>query len=349
MKIACFSMIRNESLLMESFIDQANEFFDYLYILDHESTDNTIEIINKQNNQNMQLFFLNSTGYPQSEVTTFFAHKIFNETNADYLFLLDVDEYLPFSNREELNTFLLKNQNSDIIKMYWCNLSPVDLTNNDIFSGGFTYSDKSKTNAKVILSKSVHKIANWQIAQGNHSLIVDKNTSVIIAESDMPLFHIPIQNMTQLYLKMMSGAIRLQGSKILRMKGLGSHWETYAKFLSSNTFSNDDIFHMIFSYGEPIPISIQSKPLTFTFPYITKKKNNINNINGHLIGIIQQLFNTSNKHQSANYIITDYNGTVIDKQYIFYPEWFLKITRIMLINNYYKMKAFVKKLLLRQR
>jgi hypothetical protein len=315
--------------------------------LDHESADNTLEIINKQYNQNLRLFFLNSTGYPQSEVTTFFAHKILNETDTDYLFLLDADEYLPFSNREELNTFLSKNQNSDIIKMYWCNLSPADLNNNDIFSGDFSYSEKSKTNAKVILSKSVHKIADWQIAQGNHSLIVDKNTRITTAESDMPLYHIPIQNMTQLYLKMLSGAIRLERNKILQMKQLGSHWKTYAKFLSSNTFSNDDILHMIFSYGEPTPQPIQSKPLKFTFPYITKKKNNIYNINGHLIGIIQQLFNTSNKHQSANYIITDSIGTIINKQYVTYVEWLFKITRIKLRNNYYKMKAIIKKLLLR--
>lgn len=349
MKIACFSMVRNESLLIEAFINHANEFFDYLYLLDHQSTDDTLDIINKQNNQNMQLFFLNSTGQPQSEVTTFFAHKILNETDVDYLFLLDADEYLPFSNRQELETFLLKHQEIDIIKMYWRNLSPMDFHSNDIFLGNFLYSGKSKIYFKIILSKSVREIENWQISQGNHSLIVDKNTSVATAESDMPLYHIPIQNMTQLYLKMMSGAIRLQGSKILRMKGFGSHWETYAKFLSSNTLSNDDILAMIFSYGEPIPLSVEFKPLNFTFPYIAKKKNYTYDINGHLIGIIQQLFNISNKYESSNYIITDSIGTIVDKQDVYYVKWLLKIARIILISNYYKMKAFVKKLLLRQK
>jgi hypothetical protein len=342
MKIACFSMLRNESLLIEPFINQASEFFDYLYILDHASTDNTIEIINKQNNQNIQLFFLNSTGYPQSEVTTFFARKILNETDAEYLFLLDADEYLPFSNRQELDTFLLKHRESDIIKMHWCNLYPADLNSNDIFSGNFSYSDKSKMNAKVILSKSIHKIANWQVAQGNHSILIDIDSTVTVVESELPLYHIPIQNITQLYLKMLSGAIRLQGSKILRMKGLGSHWEIYAKFISSHSLTQNDLMNMIFYYGESIPFSIQPKRLNFTFPYITKRQNDTYNINGHLIGIIQQVFNTSNKYQSANYIITDSFGTIIDKISISYPEWLFKLACITIRNSYFKIKAFVK-------
>jgi len=342
MKIACFSMVRNESLLIRNFIEQANEFFDYLYILDHDSMDNTVDIISKRANQNTQLFFLKSTGYPQSEATTFFARKIFNETDVDYLFLLDADEYLPFDNRQELEIFLLKHQSSDVIDMYWCNLSPADLNSNDVFSGNFSYSATSKINSKVVLSKSVNKISNWQIVQGNHALVVDMNINMVTTISEQPLYHIPIQNMTQLYLKMLAGTIRLQGSKILRIRRQGTHWETYAKFLSSNAFSNDDILAMIFFYGESHALSAQPKTLSFSFPYIKERKNPTHSINGHLIGIIQQLFHAFSKYESSNYVITDTGGRIIVKHDVSYVEWFLKLARMILAGNYYKMKAYAK-------
>ncbi|WP_323636610.1 glycosyltransferase family 2 protein [Pectobacterium polaris] len=134
-------MVRNEAMMIPAFLDQIREFFDISIFLDHSSTDCTPEIIrdhilNTQGVESAKLYHLVSEGQPQMEVSNFFARKLFNDYNVDYVFLLDCDEFLPFGNRMELEHFLQRvNSNSAFEAIYykWRNLCPEFLDGKKIF------------------------------------------------------------------------------------------------------------------------------------------------------------------------------------------------------------------------
>lgn len=71
LNISCFCMMRNESPILEPFLDQAVEFFDALYLVDHSSSDNSVDIVRRRKVRGLELFSLISAGYPQSELATF--------------------------------------------------------------------------------------------------------------------------------------------------------------------------------------------------------------------------------------------------------------------------------------
>jgi hypothetical protein len=95
MNLASFTLMRNERPILGPFMDQLHEFFDHSILLDHESTDGTLAYATEHAGPGIALYRLKSTGYPQSEVATRFLNRIMATTNADWVFFLDCDEFLP--------------------------------------------------------------------------------------------------------------------------------------------------------------------------------------------------------------------------------------------------------------
>jgi hypothetical protein len=98
--------MKNESPILDPFLDQISAFFDSAIILDHGSTDDSRAKVSARFDSKIELFQLKASGYPQAEVASLFAHRIFDRDSPDFLFFLDCDEFLPFQDRRELETFL---------------------------------------------------------------------------------------------------------------------------------------------------------------------------------------------------------------------------------------------------
>ncbi|WP_174872131.1 glycosyltransferase family 2 protein [Pectobacterium polaris] len=260
MKIGCFCMVRNEAMMIPAFLDQIREFFDISIFLDHSSTDCTPKIIrdhilNTQGVESAKLYHLVSEGQPQMEVSNFFARKLFNDYNVDYVFLLDCDEFLPFGNRMELEHFLQRvNSNSAFEAIYykWRNLCPEFLDGKkDIFKNKFYLSKKNeKKSTKIILTKAILKDDDWQLVQGNHYVVHGKGNKIIsVIDNSIELYHIPIQSYNKFMLKLMAGSLRLRLEKKLLSKGLGAHWDTLNSKISRLGIDYDEI--LSYSMGYP--------------------------------------------------------------------------------------------------
>ena len=138
MRLACFTMMKNETALLSPFLDQLAAFFDYSVILDHSSLDNAIDMIGARNDPSIEVFSLKSAGYPQSQAASFFARKIMKEADPDFLFF-DCDEFLPFDSREDLVDFLSDKTEYHYLTYYWKNTLLANLT-------GQTYSRANFSN-----------------------------------------------------------------------------------------------------------------------------------------------------------------------------------------------------------
>ncbi|QND52677.1 hypothetical protein HB779_12750 [Phyllobacterium sp. 628] len=271
LNIACFCMMRNESPIIEPFLDQCAEFFDTLYLVDHSSTDKSLELAENYGLSGLQLFNLVSRGYPQSELATFFAHHAFDSSQADYVFFLDCDEFLPFSNRAALEAFLLDNQGHDIIELPWLNICPNDLAGGNIFERSFRRGIEPSKYVKVILSKSAHQKAdNLKVHQGYHAVVAPGHNLTVGKPGKSWLLHIPIRSRVQITFKLVAGHNRLVLEGGLLKKKEGTHWKDLANELRFRKHSDDFLVDLALNYPAMSGQSDEQE-LDFTFPYIKSK------------------------------------------------------------------------------
>jgi hypothetical protein len=92
MKCVGISVVKNESDIIEIFIRHNLKFLDKLYIVDHLSQDNTLEILHqlKQEGHNLEISTNSSSRHIQAEVFNDFIRHV----DADFITFIDADEFL---------------------------------------------------------------------------------------------------------------------------------------------------------------------------------------------------------------------------------------------------------------
>lgn len=96
MKIISFTMLNNESEIIESFIRYNYNFLDKMVIIDNGCTDNTIKIILKliSEGYKIDLYDESLEPYNQFELDNKYVGKIIENDNPDILIPLDADEFI---------------------------------------------------------------------------------------------------------------------------------------------------------------------------------------------------------------------------------------------------------------
>ena len=280
LRLASFSIIKNESAILNPFLDQLETFFDVSFILDHGSVDGSAGLVRARGGKRFHLFDLNTAGYPQSEVATFFAHRIFSEVDPDFVFFLDCDEFLPFADRRALESWLQKHRKYDVLRLPWLNVCPANLGGDNIFASSFLRGPDQLEYTKIILCKTVRDLApNFVVSQGNHQLITGGLAVKTWNVDDAYLIHIPVQSRVQLALKAVNGNRALKDDKKNLAKGLGRHWIVMATELATYAHSEQAIHHFALTYNQhgqlraPTSQFDADQPpiypkLEFEFPYI---------------------------------------------------------------------------------
>lgn len=96
MKIISFTMVNNESEIIESFIRYNYNFFDEMVIIDNGCTDNTIHIINNliREGYKITIFDESLESYNQFRLDNKYLNYIIKEKNPDIIVPLDADEFI---------------------------------------------------------------------------------------------------------------------------------------------------------------------------------------------------------------------------------------------------------------
>lgn len=271
MKIACFVMMRNESPILEPFLDQADAFFDRCIVLNHGSTDDSVSMVQARDESKFSLYHLKASGYPQSEVATFFARDILLKDQFDFLFFLDCDEFLPFNNRVELENFLSKHGTADVLRLPWLNVCPRTFDGGNIFSGTFMHQRPSSVFYKVVLNKSIaEKSPNFTVQQGYHGVSTPGANALNESDcGDAYCIHIPIQSRVQFGFKLANGNNRLTRERINLHRGNGYHWIELAEQFATGGLDSKTLYKLAMSYPN-VGAADDSEPreLTFSFPYV---------------------------------------------------------------------------------
>ena len=102
------AMVRNEADVVEVFVRHNLTVLDRLTVVDHGSSDGTPAILTALRRDGLPLHAIAEPGeaFSQSDVVTREVRRIFSTTAADFVFLLDADEFLKVDSRTRLEEAL---------------------------------------------------------------------------------------------------------------------------------------------------------------------------------------------------------------------------------------------------
>ena len=194
MKIVSFTMVNNESEIIESFIRYNYNFLDEMYVIDNGCTDNTIRILQNLINEGLKIVIYDESleAYDQFRLDNKYLNKIIEESNPDIIIPLDADEFIISAHknpRSELEKLSLD-------RIYYVNWQWYVITEKDDPKETFiprrlkhclkrtvwNYSDGTPV-TKVILPAKYFKERKLILSMGHHTVYGNKNVTIETIEN----------------------------------------------------------------------------------------------------------------------------------------------------------------------
>ena len=229
------SMVRNESDVIETFIRHNLTLLDELHIVDHNSSDNTREILTflKQEGLPIHIYHYNELEFaPERVLNHMMQHILNNDANIDYIFPLDADEFIYCPSREKLNAFLTLIPQNRVGMYIWRGYLPSSIEYDPDFICHFTDQRKEEIlTPKVIIPRAIAETCRLTI--GSHYMInsdgkeikstvfiepnnqqfyywfIERFQAEFITTNDLWLGHYPIRSTAQQIKKVLEKSITM--------------------------------------------------------------------------------------------------------------------------------------------
>lgn len=189
MKIVSFTMVNNESEIIESFIRYNYNFLDEMYIIDNGCTDNTIKILRNLKNDGYKIVIYDESleAYDQFRLDNKYLNKIIEESNPDLIIPLDADEFIISDHKDPRREM----EKLSLDKIYYVNWQWYVMTEKDDPKETFiprrlkyclkrtvwNYSDGTPV-TKVILPARYFKEKKLTMSMGHHTVYGDKSIAI---------------------------------------------------------------------------------------------------------------------------------------------------------------------------
>ncbi len=262
MKIVLNTMVRNEERHVQSAMAHFSTLFDEINIVDHLSTDATMDKTLEWRSQDTKInaFRYENEGYYQSELMTVLARRQVATCDADWVFFLDFDEYLPFASRAEFEQALVQYANRPAIFMLWHNLIPLKYGRSLHLGQDYLVGPDASVYGKVAFQpRLMRQHPDLIIEQGNHAITLQPGGDHVFAEHAFGLFHIPIDSADQLQKKIATGLEAYNKHAAARETDLGKHWVLMNDILAAGSDETEVLNAFIARYGENEHLSAMVK------------------------------------------------------------------------------------------
>lgn len=313
MRLACFTMFRNEAAIMGPFLDQLATFFDHVVLLNHGSTDGGPDMVAARGDARFQLLQLQAPGYPQAELATGFARRIFETEQPDFLFFLDCDEFLPFADRAALEAFLAPYKDRDGLSLRWHHICPENLEGGNIFARPFLQAEAPSEYTKVVLGKALAGREGWSVSQGYHAVLAQPGVTVDIAPVTEPaLLHLPVQSRAQFRFKVAAGARRIRQDGTLMQEGQGAHWVALDREAARGELDAATMRGIALAYPTRPAQPPAARALDFAFPYVRAPyAETAGTIAGQLDGLLLQIDVQPAPAEARSFTVLGPDGSVL--------------------------------------
>lgn len=249
LKLAVVAMVRNEADIMGAFLKHCTALFDALYIVNHQSTDGTRELLAeaKANGAPLEIYDYAFKQHFKTPISNTLARHAFRE-GADWVFFLDADEFLAVRDRQELQSILPE---AESCFFRWRNLAPVNFGTFEQFTlaGDYLSLTTQSNYRKVALSRhAFQRFPDFHVTLGNHWVQRTPYGEAISGGQAGELFHIPIRSLARLSLKVRGGAAARRAVTI-RRKNHSPHWFRMEELISAGRLDERALKMVALGYG----------------------------------------------------------------------------------------------------
>lgn len=263
MSIAAVCIVKNECDIIELFIRQNAHFCDHIYILNHHSTDGTVQIIENLRALGLPVSVENieEVKFDQAQFITRKVREIARTGDHDYIIPLDADEFLAEPQAQSLAELLASEVSlSGWARIDWITFCPI---RSDYFlhDAPLAACFRSRTiegpNKKIILGRDFAKDCN--VANGNHKA---RNPSLSSPPAQLPyqLQHVPVRSSAQIVRKVLlsSYAFGLKDPSFLFSQETpleNFHWRNMLKKIRESNYDLDfeELKLISLFYGDELP------------------------------------------------------------------------------------------------
>jgi hypothetical protein len=263
------AMARNEADVIEAFVRHNLTVLDGLAIVDHGSTDATPTILAALSAEGLPLRIEVDAKleFKQSEIVTRFTRGIFAMTDADFIFLLDADEFLKVRSRDRLEAALASLPPEVHALQEWHTYVPD-------FSHALDPASLIRSARRVIhgLEPRFRAVVSRDflqsptlIAEGNHLVVrrvgaenYPRVRHARLTADESAVAHLPIRSAAQFGAKIAIGWLSCLMQPV-RAPGLSSHWrDSYALLRSGKALTPEALTLLAANYDVP---ESERKPL----------------------------------------------------------------------------------------
>ena len=206
-KIVVVSMVKNEADIIESFVRYYMTFADGMIIVDHNSDDDTGNILNELQKEYPSLIIekLYTIEHIQNEIMTNLVKIAASELGADWILPMDADEFLiPKDKDIDIRSFW-GGMNHSVVYLDWIDYELVDPENDrDVFILNRQCNKSLKANemSKIVIKGSFVRNNNIRLAQGNHGVRLVTEAGIeewapFYKNLDLILAHFPFRSQEQ--------------------------------------------------------------------------------------------------------------------------------------------------------
>jgi len=266
-KIAAITMVKNEQDVIEPFVRHNLQLVDYMVVLDNGSVDETRNILMQLAKEFPQLAVLHdgSFGYTQAERMTRLLHRAQKTFPADFVFLLDADEFVDCSDRDSLHAILNTIPSGGIGVMPWCSFvlkpgcHPAPDGNSDPLRAMVWRRRMEVSQEYKAIVRLDRQSADWvKVLLGNHWVrtVADLNLPALRLP-ELRLLHFPVRSREQFAAKCVVGWMAyLDKDPLAERRQFGFQWRDNFKLLiEGHPFDDQLLGQASFLYSaSPRPI-----------------------------------------------------------------------------------------------
>ncbi|MCL2877457.1 MAG: HAD-IA family hydrolase [Acidobacteria bacterium] len=252
-RIAAIAMVKNEQDIIEPFVRHNIRFLDHMMVLDNGSVDDTRPILKKLNAEfsNLMVVSDDSFGYTQSERMTLLLNRSQAIFPADFVVLLDADEFICCTDPASFADVLARIPSGGFGMVAW---STFVLTPKMLSSLGKDEEDHFRAMTwrrrvewepyhKAIVRLDGNSAADVLITQGNHSVCSARG--VVLAHVFLPelkLCHYPVRSREQLIAKAVVGWMAyLAKDPLASLNSAGFQWRDNFQAIANGAYIDDSV------------------------------------------------------------------------------------------------------------
>ena len=275
-KIFSISIVKNEADIIESFIRYNINILDGMILLDNNSSDNTVEILNllKKEGLNLHIIKDEDKEFGQTAKMNKLMACVVNKFKVDIVVPLDADEFVMTPHKKNPREFIenIEFPNFGLIKIktYYPSF---DKENEKFIPSRITFARDGTSGEynKVIIPKELVEKFDVKITKGNHYLTYNSEYEDIIKEKIVPklrIAHFPIRSKEQFISKVSVGWIN-NLNDINRSKYESWHLkEMFNELKNSGKIENSEVIKFAKKYStddQEKEVNIKYDPINLSF------------------------------------------------------------------------------------